>query len=144
MSLLPDHMLCPAVAPWLPRLLAGARAGCFTVADFRPPRALRKLGAELPPLDADCDAALVLAPLLPAIPDALAQLLQSGTRIIELGIPTFGSALSHLRPWRRRRSAAAQAASRFAAWCELGLTHAEQWVSIDPPDTVVTMGTMKR
>ena len=83
---------------------------------------------------------VVLSPLRPTLPDALVDALVPGTRVIELGVRVVGYALSRFRPWRRRRAAEAQAADRFARWREAGLTEAEQWVSIDPADTVVTLG----
>ena len=144
MSLLPDHMLCPALAPWLPRLLEGARAARIVPAGWTPPRRLRKLVADLPELGGDgetrCEIAVVLAPLQPAIPDAIVRALEPGARVIEIGVPVLGSPLTRLTPWRRRRNAEAQAADRIARWIEAGLADAEQWVTIDPPDIVVTLG----
>jgi hypothetical protein len=143
MSLLPDHMLCPALAPWLPRLLEGARAARFVPAGWTPPRGLRKLIADLPEVgEGECDVAVVLAPLHPTIPDAIVRALDPGARVIEIGVPVVGSPLTRLTPWRRRRVAEAQAADRIARWIEAGLTEAEQWVTIDPPDIVVTLGRM--
>jgi hypothetical protein len=146
MSLLPDHMLCPALAGWLPRLLQGARPARFVAAEWSPPRRLRKLVAELPELGEveACDVAVVLTPLLPVVPDAVVRGVEPGGRVIEIGVPMVGSALSVLTPWRRRRVAAVQAAERFGRWVERGLTEAEQWVSIDPADTVVTIGVVSR
>ncbi len=144
MSSLPDHMLCPALGPWLPRLLDGARAARFVAEQWSPPRALRKLVDDLPDVveASGFEAAVVLSPLRPVLPEPLVEALAPGTRVIELGVPVVGSALTRFTPWRRRRAAEAQAADRFARWCEAGLTEAEQWVSIDPADTVVTLGRM--
>ena len=139
-SLLPDHLLAPALKRWLPRLLEGGRAACWWPETFPPPRRLRKLVAELAPLsERSVDIVVIVSPLLAEVP---AEVVRPGQRLVELGTLVPLPALSRLRPWKRRQAAAAQAAERFARWVEAGLMGGEQWVSLDPDDTVVTLGTM--
>jgi hypothetical protein len=136
--LLPDHLLAPALSRWLPRLVDDGRAACWWPDAFPPPRRLRKLVNDLPPLsDRAVDIVVIVTPLLPDVP---IDVLSPGQRVVELGTLVPLPALLRLRPWKRRLAAGGQAADRFARWVEAGLTQAEQWVSLDPDDTVVTLG----
>lgn len=88
---------------------------------------------------ASYESVVVLAPLDESIRTQALSALRVGGRLVELSWPRR-SLRWWLRPWSWRPQTARWSADRLPAWSRAGLVHLEQYVCLDPPDVLVTMG----
>jgi hypothetical protein len=144
---LDDHLACPALQRWLPELL-GETACTWIAANARPSRSTRRLLSRWTavPDDESALGALVLAtPLQPRtalqIPATLLERVGVGSIIVDLAAVEGPGLATIWRPGRRRREVMLAVAERARQWTDRGLVDLEQWVSLVPTTTVVTMGS---
>lgn len=142
---LDEYVLCPPLTRWLPDRL-GERVGCMRAPGRAVPRALRAVcralcgpeGAE-PPWTGLVVAGVLDDPMASLGEAALARLAPGGVLADLCVLPRRG-----LRGWLSSPARATQlrraTAERLTAWLALGLFDLEQWVAVEPPDVVVTLG----
>lgn len=144
--MLEDHLACPALRRWLPALL-GDHACTWIAPSTRPSRAVQRLLSRwaAAPDDDSALAGLVLAtplqsPVAAEVPSSLVERVPVGALIVDLAVVARPTVATLLRPGRRRREAMLAATQRVRHWADRGLVDIEQWASLDPASTIVTLG----
>jgi len=104
----------------------------------------RRSITEVPPevVPDSLDVLVVLSVLPDPPPDldpAPWEALRPGGTLVDLASPRRRRAGELLRPWVHARRLREAAAMRVRHWLELGAFEAEQWVTVEPADVVVTM-----
>lgn len=154
MSLWPDHRACPGLARWLPQQLGDdvsvwtstvrdrkANAGRAAERTWKPPGVLRQLAARWPAWEEREEpygGVVTLTPLHEPVPPHLVRSVAPGGRLVELAVVSR-TLKWWLVPWTWRTRAAYLSAERIPAWVRAGGIQLEQYVSLDPPDVIVTM-----
>ena len=134
---------CPPLGAWLPERLG--RGGVRVVVRTRIPRSARTFLDRWPPLtpgERQLSGLVVLDELgAPAAAGVeLEQVLVPGGLVVEL-VAVRGRLVGQLLGLGERASQRREeAARRVIDWAQAGLWGLEQWVSVDPPDLVVTLG----
>ena len=144
--------MCPGLARWLPQqltqkvgvLVAPVGAGFRLGGELRDllqawPRIESVPSGQAPEASATYDAVVVLAPLDESILIQALSVLRVGGRLVELAWPRRDLRWWS-RPWSWRSQAVRWSATRIPAWSRAGLVHLEQYVCLDPPDVLITMG----
>ena len=91
---------------------------------------------------ASLDVLVVLTPLPgpgAPLPEVVWSALRPGGTLVDLASIERRSLGQLLRPWARTRKLREGAAMRVRQWLERGAYGAEQWVTVEPMDVVVTM-----
>lgn len=143
MVALEEYVLCPALSRWLPARL-GQRVACVCPPGRDMPRALRKVCRTWGETAAAPWTGLVIAGVLDDrvddIADAALEDLQPGGLVADLCVlPPRGLRGFFSPPLRAARIREASA-ERLTGWLARGLYDVEQWIAVDPPDVVVTLG----
>lgn len=144
MSALDDYLPCPPLTEWLPQRLGDE--GVFHVVVGRgAPRPLVRFARRWPLLGpADRARALVVVGVLEReTPRHLTTQLDAGTRLVDLAVVGRWRLRERLLGIDDRRRTRRATARRLEDWLGIGLVGAQQWVTTDPPDTVVTLGTVR-
>lgn len=141
MSLLPDHLLVPPVEEFLPQLVGERSAALWTYPGWTVPRPLRAALAPFEPYG-DGSAAQVLVVASPIPTDLPLKMIgeHPPPYLIEVGVLVPRALGGLFRPWVRRERAGRVAAERLAQWRQAGLFAPEQWVSLEPEQTLLTWG----
>lgn len=146
-AMLGDRLPCPALSRLLPVLLPEPCA-YWVLPGYTVPRDLRRPCAEVPPLGEPEStrglAGLLVIGSIPwpaaadglALPDEILQVLRPGGALVEVDTPR------RPRLFGPRDDLYAAAADRLASLLDRGIVDVEQWVTIDPPDTLVTWGRL--
>lgn len=75
----------------------------------------------------------------PVLGDLRWSALRPGGTLVDLALPRRRQPGELLRPWAHARRLRESTAIRLHHWLELGAFAPEQWVSVEPADTVVTL-----
>lgn len=139
-SALDDYLPCPALSRWLPARLDGLVVRHMIVPGA--PRSVRRVVSSWPAFEgADgVDALIIAGSLRRASPLRLVSTLPAGTLLVEI------AAVGGMRVGERLFGLPARVAirsltgRRLTSWLDAGLADIEQWLTTEPPDTVVTLG----
>ena len=145
-SALDDYLPCPALSRWLVARLDGLAVRHTIVPGA--PRSLRRIVSQWPALDRldgldGLDALVIAGSLRRASPLELVSTLPASTVLVEI------AGVGGMRVGERLFGLPARAAirrltgRRLTSWLDAGLADIEQWLTTEPPDTVVTLGVCR-